>query len=50
LESVVKLDCFAMPMKNKPITTEQALRRLAVLGFSIDDLPIKKAFHYMNNC
>ena len=42
--------CFAMPLKNKPITTEQALRRLASLGFSINDLPIKKAVHYMNTC
>jgi len=42
--------CFAMPLKNKPITTEQALRRLAALGFTINDLPIKKAVHYMNTC
>jgi hypothetical protein len=42
--------CFAVPVKNKPITTGQALRRLAVLGFSIDDLPIKRAVDYMNNC
>ena len=42
--------CFAMPLKNKPITTGQALRRLASLGFSINDLPIKKAVHYMNTC
>ena len=42
--------CFAMPLKNKPITTGQALRRLSNLGFTIDDLPVKKAVHYMNNC
>jgi hypothetical protein len=42
--------CFAMPLKNKPITTGQALRRLAVLGYTINDLPIKKAVHYMNTC
>jgi hypothetical protein len=42
--------CFAVPVKNKPITTGQALRRLAILGLTIDDLPIKKAVQYMNNC
>jgi len=34
----------------QPITTEQALRRLEILGFTIDDKPIKKAVKYMNDC
>jgi hypothetical protein len=38
------------PAKERPITTEQALRRLEILGFTIDDKPIKKAVNYMNNC
>jgi hypothetical protein len=33
-----------------PITTEQALRRLEILGFTSDDKPIKKAIKYMHNC
>jgi hypothetical protein len=33
-----------------PITTEQALRRLYVLGYTIDDLPIRKAVNYLHNC
>jgi hypothetical protein len=38
------------PTPARPITTEQALRRLEVLGFTIDDKPIKKAVNYMTNC
>ena len=34
----------------QPLTTEQALRRLEILGFTIDDKPIKKAVKYMNDC
>jgi hypothetical protein len=37
------------PGKN-PITTEQALRRLSILGFTIDDAPIQKAVAYMSDC
>ena len=33
-----------------PISTEQALRRLEILGFTSDDKPIKKALKYMHNC
>src|SRR5215471_3858756 len=33
-----------------PITTEQALRRLEILGFTMDDKPIKKTVKYMHNC
>jgi hypothetical protein len=32
------------------MTTEQALRRLKVLGYTIDDKPVKKAVTYLNNC
>ncbi len=38
------------PTKSRPMTTEQALRRLQILGFSIDDLPIKKAVSYLHDC
>jgi hypothetical protein len=34
----------------RPVTTEQALRRLAILGFTIADEPIKKAVAYMSDC
>jgi hypothetical protein len=33
-----------------PITTEQALRRLAVLGYTFEDEPIQKAIFYLNDC
>lgn len=33
-----------------PITTEQALRRLQILGYTIDDAPIQKAVAYMSDC
>ena len=32
------------------MTTEQALRRLEILGYTIDDKPIKKSIDYMNDC
>lgn len=35
------------PTKAQPITTEQALRRLRILGFTKDDEPICRAMHYM---
>jgi hypothetical protein len=38
------------PSPKQPMTTEQALRRLEILGFTIDDKPIKKAVKYMDNC
>jgi len=38
------------PTSKQPITTEQALRRLEILGFTMDDKPIKKAIKYMNDC
>jgi hypothetical protein len=45
--------CFhslSNPTKQQPMTTEQALRRLEILGFTIDDKPIQKAVKYMNDC
>ena len=33
-----------------PITTEQALRRLQNLGYTIYDEPIEKAVSYMSDC
>ncbi len=33
-----------------PITTEQALRRLQILGYTIADEPIEKAVSYMSDC
>ena len=38
------------PTKEQPITTEQALRRLKILGFTINDIPIQKAINYLSNC
>jgi hypothetical protein len=35
------------PTKTQPITTEQALRRLYILGLTKDDEPIKRAIAYM---
>ncbi len=36
--------------KRYPLTTEQALRRLRILGFTINDAPIAKAVSYMQRC
>ncbi|NLA66568.1 MAG: hypothetical protein GX862_11790, partial [Leucobacter sp.] len=33
-----------------PLTTESALRRLKILGYTIDDAPIQKAVEYMLAC
>jgi len=38
------------PTSRQPMTTEQALTRLEILGYTIDDKPIKKAVKYMNDC
>jgi hypothetical protein len=40
---------LAKPDKN-PITTEQALRRLSILGYTIEDEPIQRAVEYLNDC
>ena len=45
--------CFhtlSQPVKDKPLTIEQALRRLWVLGFTKDDPPIRKVLDYMTAC
>lgn len=45
--------CFhtlSQPTKEQPITTEQALRRLKILGFTKDDVPIMRAIRYMEAC
>ena len=41
---------LSVPNNNKPLTTEQALRRLKHLGFTIDDKPIRKAVDCMVAC
>lgn len=38
------------PDKRHPMTTEQALRRLQILGYTINDMPIEKAVAYMHDC
>lgn len=41
---------FSVPNNKKPLTTEQALRRLKNLGFTIKDEPIRKAVDCMSSC
>lgn len=41
---------LSKPSKSNPITTEQALRRLEILGYTIKDKPIIKAVAYMHDC
>lgn len=38
------------PVNRRSITTEQALRRLQILGYTIDDLPVRKAVEYLHDC
>ena len=38
---------LSRPVKEQPITTEQAMRRLRVLGFSKEDEPIRRVMCYM---
>jgi hypothetical protein len=38
------------PTKAQPITTEQAIRRLRVLGFTGEDEPIERAMEYIEAC
>jgi len=38
------------PNSKQPMATEQALRRLEILGFTIEDRPIKRAVAYLNDC
>ena len=41
---------LSQPTKAQPITTEQALRRLRILGLTKNDEPIKLALQYMRDC
>jgi len=41
---------LSIPNNKKPLTTEQALRRLKLLGFTIEDEPIRKAVDCMTAC
>lgn len=41
---------LAQPSKRYPLTTEQALRRLKILGFTIEDAPIRKTVDCMTSC
>lgn len=41
---------LSQPAGNKAITTEQALRRLRILGFTKDDKPIRQALDRMCLC
>ena len=41
---------LSMPTSAQPITTEQAINRLRRLGFTNDDVVIKKAISYMHGC
>ena len=38
------------PSQKQPMTTEQALRRLEILGFTINDKPIERTVKYMKDC
>jgi hypothetical protein len=38
------------PTPKQPMTTEQALRRLEILDFTINDIPIQKTIKYLHNC
>lgn len=40
----------AVPNGKVPLTTEQALRRLRILGFTIEDAPIRKCVDCMMSC
>ena len=41
---------LAVPNNKTPLTTEQALRRLKGLGFTLEDEPIRKAVNCMVSC
>ncbi|HWR61343.1 MAG TPA: hypothetical protein VN580_06995 [Clostridia bacterium] len=38
------------PVSRRSMTTEQALRRLQVLGYTIDDPPVRRAVEYLHAC
>lgn len=41
---------LAAPNRGNVISTEQAIRRLAILGFSYEDAPIHLAIHHLRAC
>jgi hypothetical protein len=41
---------LSSPTKEQPMTTEQALRRLRILGLSANDEPISRAIAYIEKC
>ena len=41
---------LSLPTPQQPMTTEQAIGRLRLLGFTKDDAVIKKAISYMHDC
>ncbi len=41
---------LALPSSRYPLTTEQALRRLKILGFTIEDEPIQRSVNCMVSC
>jgi hypothetical protein len=41
---------LSVPNKKYPLTTEQALRRLLILGFDISHEPIQRCLNYMTAC
>lgn len=41
---------LAAPTKKQPLTTEQALKRLQVLGLTLNDEPIRRAIRYIEKC
>jgi hypothetical protein len=41
---------LSKPTPQQPMTTEGALRRLEILGFTINDKPVQKAVKYLHNC
>lgn len=41
---------LSKPTPKQPLTTEQALRRLEILGYTINDKPIQKSIKYLQNC
>lgn len=46
----VMFHSMSQPNKKNPLTTEQALRRLKALGFTIEDEPIRKVVDCMAAC
>ena len=41
---------LSQPTKAQPMTTEQVLRRLRILGFTAEDEPVRRALRYTERC